>query len=220
MARLSFALPIFDRWERPRTASVRACRLQPGRLAQGPEEKCGQAGRTAGIARSWSILPDRRPSVGRGVPPPEIRKERASSSADFAATTGARKSTYGEGAGCPRSGALAAEAFAPLEAHAQAQTALLICDRKSDSSMNMHKLVFGPHEDAGDVIDLWCRATAGWSSADCGVFNGDRGAGDRSKPTTVVVLKVSVRLAVTVVERLTSARPRRRRKRIGHDIAG
>ena len=42
--------PIFDRWERPRTASVRACRLQPGRLAQGPEEKCGQAGRTPGIA--------------------------------------------------------------------------------------------------------------------------------------------------------------------------
>jgi hypothetical protein len=29
---------------------VRAERLQPGRLAQGPEEKCGTAGRTAGIA--------------------------------------------------------------------------------------------------------------------------------------------------------------------------
>src|SRR5215468_3725415 len=50
IARLSFALPIFDRCERPRTASVRAERLQPGRLAQGPEEKCGTAGRTAGIA--------------------------------------------------------------------------------------------------------------------------------------------------------------------------
>jgi hypothetical protein len=54
MARLSFALPIFDRCERPRTASVRAERLQPGRLAQGPEEKCGTAGRTAGIA--WLMV--------------------------------------------------------------------------------------------------------------------------------------------------------------------
>src|SRR6186997_2304880 len=69
MARLSFALPIFDRCERPNTASVRACRLQPGRLAQGPEEKCGLDGRTPGIAFVMvSILPDRRPSVGRGFP--------------------------------------------------------------------------------------------------------------------------------------------------------
>jgi hypothetical protein len=43
-------LPIFERCERARTASVRACRLQPGRLAQGPEEKCGTRGRTDGIA--------------------------------------------------------------------------------------------------------------------------------------------------------------------------
>jgi hypothetical protein len=28
---------------------VRTERLQPGRLAQGPEEKCGTSGRTAGI---------------------------------------------------------------------------------------------------------------------------------------------------------------------------
>src|SRR5262245_61082141 len=73
MARLSFALPIFDRCERPRTGSVRVCRLQPGRLAQGPEEKCGTIGRTAGIAMAMAILPDSRPSVGRGVPLAEIR---------------------------------------------------------------------------------------------------------------------------------------------------
>ena len=50
MARLSFALPAFERWERPRTASVRVCGLQPGRLAQGPDEKCGTSGRTEGLA--------------------------------------------------------------------------------------------------------------------------------------------------------------------------
>src|SRR6266849_462588 len=50
MARLSLALPIFDRCERPRTASVRAERLQPGRLAQGPDAKCGTVGRTGGLA--------------------------------------------------------------------------------------------------------------------------------------------------------------------------
>src|SRR5262249_1380135 len=73
MARLSFALPILDRCERPRTASVRICRLQPGRLAHGPDEKCGIAGRTPGlVAVMLSILPDRRPSLGRGVPLAEI----------------------------------------------------------------------------------------------------------------------------------------------------
>src|SRR5262249_42258290 len=77
MARLSFALPDFERCERPSTASVRACRFQPGRLAQGPEEKCGTVGRVAGILAISSILPDRRPSVGRGVPRLEIRKGRS-----------------------------------------------------------------------------------------------------------------------------------------------
>jgi hypothetical protein len=44
------ALPILDRWERPSGASARFWRLQPGRLGHGPEEKCGTAGRTDGIA--------------------------------------------------------------------------------------------------------------------------------------------------------------------------
>src|SRR5262249_28192952 len=62
--------------ERPSSASVRTWRLQPGRLAQGPEEKCGITGRTPGIAElMWSILPDGRPSLGRGVPPSRIRKD-------------------------------------------------------------------------------------------------------------------------------------------------
>src|ERR1700720_200915 len=55
MARLSFALPSLARCERPRAASVRACRLQPGRLAQGPDEKCGTAGRTPGIVFVMSL---------------------------------------------------------------------------------------------------------------------------------------------------------------------
>ena len=50
IARLSLALPILARCERPRAASVRAWRLQPGRLAQGPDEKCGFAGRMPGFA--------------------------------------------------------------------------------------------------------------------------------------------------------------------------
>src|SRR5262249_35240012 len=75
MARLSFALPILARCERPSAASVSAWRLQPGRLAQGPDEKCGVAGRTAGIGLVMSsILPDGRPSVGKGVPSPRIKK--------------------------------------------------------------------------------------------------------------------------------------------------
>src|SRR5215469_16200739 len=75
MARLSFALPSLARCERPRAASVRAWRLQPGRLAQGPDEKCGVTGRTAGIGFVMSsILPDGRPSVGKGVPWPRIKK--------------------------------------------------------------------------------------------------------------------------------------------------
>jgi hypothetical protein len=43
-------LPTFERCERPSAASVSAERLHPGRLAQGPEEKCGTAGRIKGLA--------------------------------------------------------------------------------------------------------------------------------------------------------------------------
>src|SRR6185312_34592 len=78
MARFSFALPILARCERPRTASVRAWRLQPGRLAQGPDEKCGMTGRTPGVALLITLsFQIESPSVGRGVPPTGLRKSGA-----------------------------------------------------------------------------------------------------------------------------------------------
>src|SRR5690242_1572665 len=49
MASLSLALPGLERCERPSSAPLRASGVQPGRLAQGPDEKKGRAGRTAGI---------------------------------------------------------------------------------------------------------------------------------------------------------------------------
>jgi hypothetical protein len=45
------ARPGFERCERPTSAAFSASADQPGRLAQGPEEKLGFAGRTAGFAR-------------------------------------------------------------------------------------------------------------------------------------------------------------------------
>src|SRR5919107_780035 len=50
IASLSLALPILARCERPRAASLGFWELQPGHLAQGPEEKCGTLGREAGFA--------------------------------------------------------------------------------------------------------------------------------------------------------------------------
>src|SRR5262249_41703598 len=44
MTSASLLLPIFARCERPSSASLRASRLQPGRLAQGPDEKQGFLG--------------------------------------------------------------------------------------------------------------------------------------------------------------------------------
>jgi hypothetical protein len=58
MASLSLALPTFARCERPRAASLRFWAVQPGRLAQGPDEKCGTFGRTAGFA-AVMIYPSR-----------------------------------------------------------------------------------------------------------------------------------------------------------------
>src|SRR6185312_10165442 len=55
MASLSLALPGLERWERPTSAPLRASGVQPGRLAQGPDEKKGRAGRTAG--RTTSVIP-------------------------------------------------------------------------------------------------------------------------------------------------------------------
>jgi hypothetical protein len=44
-----------------------------GGLAQGPEEKRGFVGRVAGfVVTITGILTDNRPSLGKGVPPPDI----------------------------------------------------------------------------------------------------------------------------------------------------
>src|SRR5262249_47141177 len=68
MARLSLARPGFDRCDRAISASVRAWRFQPGRLAHGPEEKCGTSGRTPGLDVVM-IYPSRwAPLVGEGCP--------------------------------------------------------------------------------------------------------------------------------------------------------
>src|SRR5690606_37835195 len=50
MASFSFVLPIFARCERPSAASTSAFSDQPGRIAQGTDEKLGLAGRTTGFA--------------------------------------------------------------------------------------------------------------------------------------------------------------------------
>src|SRR5436190_19635096 len=75
MARFSFALPAFARCERPTNASVRVWRLQPGRLAQGPDEKCGITGRMPGGLLMTLSFQIESPSVGKGGPRTEIRKD-------------------------------------------------------------------------------------------------------------------------------------------------
>src|SRR5579862_8409298 len=49
IASLSLILPGLERCDRPSSAPLKASGVQPGRLAQGPDEKKGRAGRTAGI---------------------------------------------------------------------------------------------------------------------------------------------------------------------------
>ena len=57
MTSLRRALPSLARCERPRNALSSFARDQPGRLAQGPEEKCGLAGRLAGFVAVVMSLP-------------------------------------------------------------------------------------------------------------------------------------------------------------------
>src|SRR5688500_3017540 len=49
MTAWSFSLPTLARCERPRAAPESAARLQPGRLAHGPEENWGRTGLVAGF---------------------------------------------------------------------------------------------------------------------------------------------------------------------------
>src|SRR5262249_50214195 len=55
-----FFLPSLERWDRPTAASLRSSGVQPGRLAQGPDEKSGRAGRRCG---------SRNPPLGRRAAP-------------------------------------------------------------------------------------------------------------------------------------------------------
>jgi hypothetical protein len=56
------ALPGTERCERPNKAPLTASGVRPGRLAQGPEEKNGRAGRTAGLSvMEHSFPPDVEP---------------------------------------------------------------------------------------------------------------------------------------------------------------
>src|SRR5471032_1909397 len=50
-----FFLAVLDRWDRPMAASLRASGVHPGRLAQGPDEKSGRAGRMVGFVISFSL---------------------------------------------------------------------------------------------------------------------------------------------------------------------
>src|SRR6476659_5898010 len=58
-----FFLAVLDRWDRPMAASKRASGVQPGRLAQGPDEKSGRAGRMFGFIKP---LPYRRAALRWG----------------------------------------------------------------------------------------------------------------------------------------------------------
>src|ERR1700759_364877 len=48
-ASTTFFLAVLDRCDRPTAASLRRSGVQPGRLAQGPDEKSGRAGRRFGF---------------------------------------------------------------------------------------------------------------------------------------------------------------------------
>src|ERR1044071_7801042 len=58
-----FFLPSLDRWDRPTAASIRTSGVHPGRLAQGPDEKSGRAGRMFGFIKP---LPYRRAALRWG----------------------------------------------------------------------------------------------------------------------------------------------------------
>src|SRR5690606_9867282 len=71
IAYCSLVLPTLARCERPSEASARASSYHPGRLAQGPEEKLGLAGRRSGFeVFVIAVLSSQiaRLSLGRGGP--------------------------------------------------------------------------------------------------------------------------------------------------------
>src|SRR5207302_6695274 len=66
MTSASRATPGFERCERPSSAPDNAAGDQPGRLAQGPEEKHGLAGRRVGFIAP-SLPREARPARGPGL---------------------------------------------------------------------------------------------------------------------------------------------------------
>src|SRR5215472_15039775 len=69
----SLALPDFERCDRPTHASDSRAKVQPGRLAQGPDEKWEMCGRAAGLAVvvmvRYSFQNSRSPLGGSGPAP-------------------------------------------------------------------------------------------------------------------------------------------------------
>src|SRR5690349_15724749 len=64
MASTIFFLPSLERWDRPTAASLRTSGVQPGRLAQGPDEKSGRAGRAFGFIKNLSLAEELRSGGG------------------------------------------------------------------------------------------------------------------------------------------------------------
>src|SRR5580693_6916093 len=62
-----------DRWDRPTAASKRTSGVHPGRLAQGPDEKSGRAGRAFGFVIYLSLTEEQH-SVGGAWPAARIGK--------------------------------------------------------------------------------------------------------------------------------------------------
>src|SRR4051794_36238911 len=71
-----FFLPSLDRWDRPTAASLRASGVQPGRFAQGPDEKSGRAGRAFGFIIPLSLTEELH-SGGGAWPAASIEASRA-----------------------------------------------------------------------------------------------------------------------------------------------
>src|SRR5580765_2339984 len=87
MASLSFALPGPERCERPSSAVSRISVVQPGRLAQGPDEKKGRAGRTTGWTFTVikTFLPECSRRVGAAWPAAYVGFHRCAVNCDGAA---------------------------------------------------------------------------------------------------------------------------------------
>ena len=67
-----FFLPSLDRWDRPSGGILRASGVHPGRLAQGPDEKSGRAGRAFGFVIFTLSLTEELHSGGGAWPAASI----------------------------------------------------------------------------------------------------------------------------------------------------